>query len=103
MDPNLATDIYGGFEFMEGRSLSPILLGFALFEMIKKQGGELWRFTEVIGLGINSDGTIGKVETTNGDIITKNVILAAGVWSPDIGKMVGIDIPVTIGNCETGL
>ena len=102
-EPNLASDIYGALEFMEGGSLSPILLGFALGEMIKKQGGELWRFTEVIGLGINSDGTIGKVETTNGDIITKNVILAAGVWSPDIGKMVGIDIPVTIGNCETGL
>lgn len=94
-EPNLASDIYGGIEFTEGGSLSPILFGFALGKKVEKLGGEIWRFTKVIGIECNPDGSVGKVLTDQGDIHTKYVIDAAGVWSPEIGKMVGVDIPVT--------
>lgn len=95
-EPNLAPDIYGAIEFTEGGSLSPILFGFALGDKVESLGGEIWRFTKVTGIELNSDGSVGKVLTDKGDIITKNVVDAAGVWSPAIGKMVGVDIPVTM-------
>ena len=94
-EPNLAPDIYGAIEFTEGGSLNPMLFGFALGEKVEKLGGELMRFTRVLGIELNSDGSVGKVLTDKGDILTKYVIDAAGVWSPEIGKMVGVDIPVT--------
>lgn len=94
-EPNLASDIYGAIEFTEGGSLNPMLFGFALGEKVEKLGGELMRFTTVQGIGLNPDGSVGKVITDKGDILTKFVIDAAGVWSPEIGKMAGVDIPVT--------
>lgn len=94
-EPNLAPDIYGAIEFTEGGSLNPMLFGFALGEKVEKLGGELMRFTRVLGIELNPDGSVGKVLTDKGDILTKYVIDAAGVWSPEIGKMVGVDIPVT--------
>lgn len=95
-EPNLAPDIYGGIEFTEGGSLSPILFGFALGRKIEKLGGEILRFTKVTGIEKNPDGSVGKVLTDKGDIITKYVINAAGVWSPEIGRMAGVEIPVTM-------
>ena len=95
-EPNLASDIYGGIEYTDGGSLSPMLLGFALGKKIEKLGGELLRFTEVTGIELNQDGSVGKVLTDKGDIATKYVVDAAGAWSPLIGKMVGVEIPVTM-------
>jgi len=59
-------------------------------------GGEIWRFTKVTGIGFDQNGAVEKVCTDEGDILTKNVINAAGVRSPEIGKMAGVDIPVTM-------
>ena len=95
-EPNLASDIYGGIEYTDGGSLSPMLLGFALGKKIEKLGGELLRFTEVTGIELNQDGSVGKVLTDKGDIATKYVVDAAGAWSPLIGNMVGVEIPVTM-------
>lgn len=95
-EPNLAPDIYGAIEFTEGGSLSPMLFGFALGKKIEQLGGEIWKYAKVTGIVLNTDGSVGKVLTDKGDIVTKNVIDAAGVWSPNIGRMVGIEIPVTM-------
>jgi len=95
-EPNLAPDIYGAIEFTEGGSLSPMLFGFALGRKVQKLGGEIWRFTKVTGLEQNADGSIGRVLTDKGDVTAKYVIDAAGVWSNTIGRMVGIEIPVTM-------
>lgn len=95
-EPNLAPDIYGAIEFTEGGSLSPILFGFALGRKVQKLGGEIWRYTKVTGIECDSNGAVSRVLTDKGIVTTKYVINAAGVWSGEIGKMVGIDIPVTM-------
>lgn len=43
----------------------------------------------------NDGGTITAVETSAGVIRTSTVICAAGAWSPSIGAMVGVDLPIT--------
>ncbi len=46
--------------------------------------------------GITMDGqTITGVDTSKGHIATTTVICTAGAWSPAVGAMVGIDIPVS--------
>jgi sarcosine oxidase, subunit beta len=40
-------------------------------------------------------GRVTTVDTTRGSIATDRVICAAGAWAPQIGAMVGIELPVT--------
>ncbi|WP_310526083.1 FAD-dependent oxidoreductase [Nocardioides sp.] len=54
---------------------------------------------EVIGLdtedGPHGQRRITTVRTTGGDIVAGTVVIAAGVWSPKLGDMAGISIPLT--------
>jgi glycine cleavage system aminomethyltransferase T/glycine/D-amino acid oxidase-like deaminating enzyme len=49
---------------------------------------------EVVGLDVE-DGHIRTVRTDKGDIETEYVVIACGVWSPKIGDMAGVSIPLT--------
>jgi glycine cleavage system aminomethyltransferase T/glycine/D-amino acid oxidase-like deaminating enzyme len=49
---------------------------------------------EVTGLDVE-EGRIRRVRTTGGDIEAETVVIACGVWSPKIGDMAGISIPLT--------
>lgn len=49
---------------------------------------------EVLGLDVE-DGRIRRVRTDQGDIDTEYVVIACGVWSPKIGDMAGVSIPLT--------
>ena len=49
---------------------------------------------EVVGLDVE-DGRIRRVRTDDGDIEAAYVVIACGVWSPKIGDMAGISIPLT--------
>ncbi|GAA4747196.1 FAD-dependent oxidoreductase [Nocardioides endophyticus] len=49
---------------------------------------------EVVGLDVE-DGRIRRVRTDGGDIEAAYVVIACGVWSPKIGDMAGISIPLT--------
>jgi glycine cleavage system aminomethyltransferase T/glycine/D-amino acid oxidase-like deaminating enzyme len=53
---------------------------------------------EVLGLDVEDTPTgrrITRVRTSEGDIETDTVVIACGVWSPKIGDMAGIKIPLT--------
>ena len=49
---------------------------------------------EVVGLDVE-DGRIRRVRTNKGDIEAEYVVIACGVWSPKIGDMAGVSIPLT--------
>ena len=49
---------------------------------------------EVVGMDVE-DGRIRRVRTSGGDIEAEAVVIAAGVWSPKLGDMAGISIPLT--------
>ena len=49
---------------------------------------------EVTGLDVE-DGRIRRVRTDGGDVDTEHVVIACGVWSPKIGDMAGVSIPLT--------
>src|SRR6478609_1844577 len=49
---------------------------------------------EVVGLDV-VDGRVRRVLTTQGDIEAEQVVIACGVWSPKLGDMAGISIPLT--------
>ena len=58
------------------------------------QGVEIRRATEVTGIAVRN-GRVTEVETSSGRIATYNVINAAGPWAREVGRMAGLDVPVT--------
>lgn len=68
----------------------PFLWGYA--EGAKKNGAQLFTFTEVTGLEIRNKEVVA-VETTRGRINCDLVINAAAAWAPDIAKMAGVHVP----------
>jgi len=59
----------------------------------RKAGAEIHRFTMVRELHQRSDGSW-RVVTDKGDVIAEHVVNAAGLWAREVGRMVGIDLPV---------
>lgn len=74
--------------------VNPILLTLAFQRAAKRQGARLFAHTPVTDIKRKGDGIDG-VTTPQGLIGTETVVNAAGVYAPEIGKMVGLDIPIT--------
>jgi len=58
----------------------------------RTQGAEVYRFTRVIELAQRRDGW--DVVTDKGTIHTEHVVNAGGLWAREVGRMVGLELPV---------
>lgn len=67
----------------------PFLWGYA--HQALKRGVEIHLFTEVTG--IERDGAGFVVRTSKGPLRAGRVVNAAGAWSPEIARMVGVELP----------
>jgi sarcosine oxidase, subunit beta len=56
-------------------------------------GATIVRYCEVLDLDVEA-GQLTGVDTRQGRIATERVICAAGAWSPRIGAMAGVELPV---------
>jgi sarcosine oxidase subunit beta len=92
-DPDLAPDIPGASRFSEDFTLNPAKLVFGFAEAARKHGAEIDTHTEVEKICIEN-GNVKSVITNRGKIGTKFLVIAAGAWSPYIGKMLDLRIPV---------
>lgn len=90
----IAKDILGYVDYQCDSQLDPMYLCYGLALEAKKNGAEILNYTTVKDISLNEKGEVEKVITDRGDITTKTVVNATGVWAPEIGKMVGLDIPI---------
>jgi glycine/D-amino acid oxidase-like deaminating enzyme len=58
------------------------------------KGVKLWKATEVTAIDRDEKGVSG-VETTRGLVETRVVVNAAGPWAAEVGKLAGVEIPIT--------
>jgi dimethylglycine dehydrogenase len=56
-------------------------------------GAEVRRFTRVTGLSQRTDGSW-DVRTDKGDLHAEHVVNAAGLWAREVGRFVGLELPV---------
>jgi dimethylglycine dehydrogenase len=56
-------------------------------------GAEVHRFTRVTGLSQRTDGSW-DVRTDKGDLHAEHVVNAAGLWAREVGRFVGLELPV---------
>jgi 4-methylaminobutanoate oxidase (formaldehyde-forming) len=79
----LATDGY----------IDPSQLTFALAEGARRRGAEIATNTRVTAIGVER-GRVTGVETDRGSIETEIVVNAGGMFASEIGRLVGVNVPV---------
>lgn len=92
-EPLLAEDVPAGLETISDGSVYPIGLAYGFALTAEKKGATLMLHNPVEG--IEKDGDAFVIHTKNGDVLAKNVVNCGGVWAPVIGKMVGLEIPIS--------
>lgn len=93
LEPILGKDVVVGVEEEYSGIVNPFKVTYGFAHAAQKMGAEFMLSTELKDIE-TSRGRVTAVLTDKGKIKTNVVVNAAGVWSPEIGKMVGLDIPV---------
>lgn len=97
LEPSLTGPLKGGVYFPNEAHAEPLLVVKALAEQAKQRGVVIKENTTVTRLVTGKDGKIEKLETTAGDMTADTYVLATGSWSKDLGKTVGISVPILGG------
>jgi len=93
-EPYLAPDIVGGMETDCDGSLNPMALAYGLVHGAKKMGARILTHTAVTDIRLDAKGCIEGAVAEHEEIVTRRVVNAAGAWASEIGKLVGLDIPI---------
>ncbi len=92
--PHCETDgLVGALYHPQDGHVAPADVTMALAKGARSGGAEIYRHTKVTGIEQTPSGEW-KVKTDKGDIACEHVVTAAGSWARQIGKMVGLDLPV---------
>ena len=73
--------------------LDPSQLTFALAEGAREGGARLFTSTRVTGID-HEGGRVKRVRTERGDIEAEVVVIAAGMFSAEVGRLAGIRVPI---------
>ena len=79
--------------FPEAGHSNPGLVTASFAARAREMGAEILQETEVTGIEV-SRGRVRSVTSSRGTVSAPIVLNATGIWSPQIGQMVGIDIPI---------
>lgn len=94
MFPQLrANDVIGGSFCPTDGFVDPYSAMVGLMAAAVDGGAKLWKGAEVTAVRTDMHGVAG-VETTRGSIETRVLVNAAGPWAAELGRMVGVEIPV---------
>jgi len=77
---------------MDGK-VNPMKVAFSFAESAKRRGARIYTFTQVKDIEV-SKGRVSAIIVDHGKIRTNIVVNAGGIWAPEIGKMVGLKIPI---------
>jgi sarcosine dehydrogenase len=73
--------------------IDPSGVTYALAKGARDRGAEIYTETRVAGITLKN-GAVDEVITEKGKIKTEIIVNAAGIWAPEIGRMVGVSIPI---------
>ena len=96
LDPALSTAVRAAY-LVEGEGVvDPGQLVNALAEVVTKLGGRVNEKVEVTGFR-RTNGTVVAAQTENGEIACSGVVIAAGMWSRGLLRMLGHNLPLQAG------
>ncbi|MBZ9843107.1 FAD-dependent oxidoreductase [Mesorhizobium sp. CA5] len=83
----------GAVRNKEDGHLDPSGVTHAYAKAARKLGAEVERFTKVEDIVRRPDG-LWRIITNKGDIIAEHVVNAGGLWAREVGRLVGLELPV---------
>ena len=93
VEPALRPGVVGALFCREDALLVPDRFVKGLAQLTASHGARILTGAEAIGVRTAGD-RITAVETTRGTLPADTVVLAAGAWSPEIGRALGLRIPI---------
>jgi 4-methylaminobutanoate oxidase (formaldehyde-forming) len=86
-------DLYGAIYLPRDGHLDPYLTTTSMASLVREMGVEISTGNLVTGIELSGDGRVKRVLTEKGTIKTEYAIIAAGIWSPRVATLAGIEIP----------
>ncbi|MCV3241159.1 GcvT family protein [Mesorhizobium sp. ZC-5] len=83
----------GAVRNSEDGHLDPSGVTHAYAKAARKLGADVERFTKVEEIVRRPDG-LWRVITNKGEVIAEHVVNAGGLWAREVGRMVGLELPV---------
>jgi len=91
--PSLSPALAGGLEFSDDAHITPGNFVRGLAADVARRGASIETHTEVLGVEWSRRGPV-RVHTTRGDFTADEVVLAAGAWTPELTRDLGLRVPV---------
>jgi D-amino-acid dehydrogenase len=93
LEQGIRTNAIGGVYYPQDAHIIPQRYVRELAGYIEKKGVNIQTSTEVLGFETSGRKVI-TVQTTRGDILADEVVLAGGSWSPEIARDLKIRLPI---------
>lgn len=91
--PGVSPNMIAGAWCPSDGHANPILVTKAFCRAARRQGASLFERTAVTGIRLDHDRVVG-VETSAGYLPCRWLLVAAGAWSADLTRMVGVELPI---------
>ena len=88
INPGLPGYIYAP---LRGKA-NPVLTTHAFADAAARAGARILTHHQVTG--IDHDGDLYRVQTQQGEFVASNLVVAAGAWCADVGRMLGLKVPI---------
>ncbi len=85
--------VVGAVRLPNDGQVNPIDVTQALAAGARSRGVKFFENTKVIRVLTNNGAAVG-VETTSGTVMADRVVLATGLWSRELGRSIGVNIPL---------
>lgn len=96
LEPALADGVVGGVLYPDEAQCEPELFLGAVAEAAVAAGASIRTRAEVFGLQRNGN-RVEALETSHGDVTPRQVVIANGAWTAQLGKALGRRIPIEGG------
>ena len=96
LEPALNDTINGGFWYAGERSVNPLTLTDGLTNWLSERMVDFRLNTKVTGFEYG-DGKVTAVNTSTGSIPADAVLIAAGAWTGQLTRLVGVKLPIQGG------
>jgi len=92
-EPALSQEVIASTYSTLDAQVNPIYLTHAFAYAAKRLGARVFTYIKVNDIKVKSNRVVA-VSTDKGDILTDTIVNATGVYAPEIGRMVNLNIPI---------
>ena len=95
LEPRISRDLSGGYLYPQDMQVQPMLAAAHLIRAARETGrATLMTGCTVTGIHRDDSGAVTGVRTSQGEILTRYVVNAAGTWGGDVARVLGVDLPI---------